>query len=244
VTEDQINTGVSSQITKPTREPLTKAGFDRAKESIKKAQDTGSWPKKETPQSIAVASDTVEKTYPTEKMYPKKEMREKTLNSYPNQQPTIPSEIKEELTKEAEKLNTITMEAEGEKTEKKTELPQVKPLIEEKATTSPPTQASETIKAQGGAEPLRRIMKAQKEMDQEKAAMQESAPERMKARIERKQVEVPSEAKDYIPPSQIPLEKSVPQPTVKPAPQEATQPLKTEQKSFFSRVFGKILNRK
>lgn len=244
MTEDQINTGSSTQITKPAREPLTKAGFGRAKESIKKAQDTGSWPKKETPQSIAVTSNTVEKTYPTEKMYPDTKVREKVLDSIPNQEETIPSEIKRELTEEAKKLDTMTMETGGEKTEKKTELPQVKPFIEEKATPPSPAQVPETIKAQGGAEPLRRIMKAQEEMEQERADEQKSAPEKMKARVERKQVKVPSEAKKYVPPSQIPLEKSVSQPVAESTPQEATQPLKTEQKSFISRVFGKILGKK
>jgi hypothetical protein len=66
----------------------------------------------------------------------------------------------------------------------------------------------------------------------------------MKARVEQKQVAVPSEAKKYIPPSQIPLEKSVPQPVAEPTPQGATQPLKTEKKSFLARVFGKILGKK
>ena len=244
MTEDQINTEASSQITKPVREPLTKTGFDRARESIKKAQDTGSWPKKETPQSMAVTSDTVEKTYPTEKMYPKKEVREEKLDSFPNQQPTIPSEIKGELTKEAEKLNTMKMETRREIVEKKTELPQVKPFAEKKAVPPPPAQAPETIKAQGGAEPLRRIMKAQKEMEQETVDLQKTAPERTKTRIEQKQVKVPSEAKDYIPPSQIPLKKPVPQPAVEPAAQEATQALKTEKKPFFSRTFDRIFGKK
>jgi len=244
VTEDQINTDSSTQITKPAREPLTKAGFDRAKESIKKAQDTGSWPKKETPQSMAVVSSTVKKTYPTEKMYPDAKVREKVLDSIPNQEETIPSEIKRELTEEAKKLDTIKMEMEAERAPKTTELPKVKPFEEKEAAFSPPTQTPETFKAQGGAEPLRRIMKAQEEMEQERADEQKSAPEKMKARVERKQVEVPSEAKKYVPPSQIPLEKSVPQPVAEPTPQEVTQPLKTKQKSFISRTFAKIFKKK
>jgi hypothetical protein len=244
VTEDQINTRSSSQITKPAREPLTKEGFDRAKESIKKAQDTGSWPKKEIPQSIAVAKDTIEKTYPTEKMYPKKEVREKMLASYPGQKETIPPKIKKELTEEAIKLDTITMEPGEKETQKTTELPKVKPFAEKEVAPSTSPQAPEIFKAQGGAEPLKRIMKAQGEMDQEKTAYQESAPERMKTRIEHKQVEVPSEAKSYVPPSQIPLEKPAPQSVVEPTPQEVTQPLKTKQKSFISRTFAKIFRKK
>lgn len=244
MTEDQINTGSSSQITKPAREPLTKKGFDRAKESIKKAQDTGSWPKKETPQTIAVVSDATEKTYPTEKMYPKKEVREKMLDSFPNQKQTIPSEIKEELTKEVTKLNTMAVDIKKEKTPITTELSKVKPFVKEKVASSSPDQTPEVFKAQGGAEPLKRIMKAQGEMDQEKAAYQESASEKMKTRIEHKQVEVPSEAKSYIPPSQIPRAKTIPQPASETAPQEAAQVSKPKQKSFLSRTFAKIFRKK
>ena len=243
MTEDQIKTE-DSQITKPipVKEPLTKTGVDRAKESIKKAQDAGSWPKKEIPQSITGTSDAVEKTSPTEKMYPKKEVREKMLESYLGQKETIPPEIKEELTKGAEILETVTMETGEEKTPKTTELPKVGTFVEGNVTPLP-VQAPETLKAQGGAEPLKRIMKAQKEMDQEKVAYQESAAERMKTRIEHKQVEVPSEAKDYIPPSQAQRKKSIPQPTIEPAPQEAAQPLKPKQAPFLSRAFRKIFGK-
>lgn len=255
--EDRTNTENPSQTTKPIiREGLV--GTDRAKESIKKAQDTGSWPKKETPQSITRTSDTVEKAYPTEKKYPKPEVQEKTLDSFPNQEETIPVEIKKEVVPStpaqapeifkaqggAEPLRRILkaqeeMDQEGEKTPITTELPKAKTFVEGNVTPLP-VQAPETFKAQGGAEPLKRIMKAQEEMDQEKAAYQESAAERMEARVRLSPARIPPEGKDYKLPSQTPRKKPIPQPTIGSAPQEIQQGSKLEQKPFYSRIFRKI----
>jgi len=241
VTENTTNAEDNSKIIKPVvKEVLT--GVDRAMDSIKKAQNAGSWPKKEIPQSPTVTSDAVEEIYPTEKEYPNPEARGKILNSIRNQEPTIPPKIKKELTEEAHKLDTVTMGTEGEEAQKTTKLPKTQPFIE--GTITPlPTQAPETIKAQGGAEPLKRILKAQEKVDSENAALQEDAEAKMKARILKKQVEVPSEAKNFVPPSQIPFEKPIPQPTIEPTPQEATQPLKSERKPFLSRTFRKIFGK-
>jgi len=78
--------------------------------------------------------------------------------------------------------------------------------------------APEILKARGGAEPLKRILKAQEKMDREKAALKESAPERAKARIQKKDE--------------------------KPTPQKATQVLKPKREPFFSRVLRKILGKR
>jgi hypothetical protein len=207
---------------------------DRALKSIQRGQEKGKW-------STPKPAYTGEPVPPqTEKKYPTQEEREEALAKMPGEE-TVPLEIKEELTEETKRIHTTAMEG-GEK--KQAELPKVKPFIEEKVAPSS-TQAPEILKARGGAEPLKRILEAQKKLDREKAALKESASERAKARIKQKQVEVPFEAKSYRPASQIPKdEEPTPQPTTEPVPQKAAQVLKPERKPFFSRVFRKILGKR
>ncbi len=181
---------------------------DRALKSIQRGQEKGKW-------SIPKPTYTGEPVPPqTEKKYPTQEEREEVLAKMPGEE-TVPLEIKKKLTEETKRIHTTAMEG-GEK--KQAELPKVKPSIEEKVAPSS-TQAPEILKARGGAEPLKRILEAQKKLDREKAALKESASERAKARIKQKQVEVPS-------------------------PQKATQVLKPKREPFSSRVFRKILGKR
>ena len=148
---------------------------DRALKSIQRGQEKGKW-------STPKPAYTGEPVPPqTEKKYPTQEEREEALAKMPGEE-TVPLEIKKELTEETKRIHTTAMEG-GEK--KQAESPKVKPSIEEKVAPSS-TQAPEILKAGGGAEPLKRILKAQEKMDREKAALKESAPERAKARIKQK----------------------------------------------------------
>ncbi len=149
---------------------------DRALKSIQRGQEKGKW---STPKPAYTGEPVPPQT--ELKKYLTQEEREEALAKMPGEE-TIPPEKKEELTEETKRIHTTAMEG-GEK--KQAELPKVKPFIEEKVAPSS-TQAPEILKARGGAEPLKRILKAQEKMDREKAALKESASERAKARIKQK----------------------------------------------------------
>ncbi len=172
---------------------------DRALKSIQRGQEKGKW-------STPKPTYTGEPVPPqTEKKYPTQEESEEALAKMPGEETkrihTTAMEGGEKKQAELPKVKPFIEDAQappppsrapkpispqaGGKAEKRISMKEIldaqKKIDEIKEGPAP-----EILKARGGAEPLKRILKAQEKMDREKAALKESAPERAKARIKQK----------------------------------------------------------
>jgi hypothetical protein len=188
---------------------------------ISMAEEVTKEPKKLDPNKL---SESIEKMETLE--YPSKKSREKALADIPSEysKETIPPEIKKELTEEARrKHNLMGMEGQGEKTE----LPKVKPFVEEKpvpvATESPKPPVIES----GDETPLEKIKRlkagiplAEPTTPAERAgkAVAEEEVRKARERAERKeQFGVPSD-------SEYPYSFTVEKPDVRAKSKEAAKP--------------------
>ena len=184
-----------SEVKVPLRGP------EAAKATMERLQKKGILPvKEEEPTAQPQPTPPAEEEYfPIKKAFPQEpEEQAKIVESYrqPDTEETIPPEIKRELTEKTRKLNTMAMGTSEGPGETK-EVPNISPFTDkptgqglpgtEIPTPPPPT---EHLEAKGGAAPLKRILKAQEEIEK---AGSETAPVR---------VRIPEEAKAYIPPSQ------------------------------------------
>ena len=226
-------------------------GSEAAKATLERLQQKGILP---TKQEMATPETPVAPPFPeipqgqeydsAKKAFPQgPDVRAKIVESYGGTD-TIPPAVKQELTAQARKLNTIAMGT-GEASSE-AEQPKVPAFTESPTTqTPPPTEASTTppeehLEAKGGAAPLRRILEAQKPVE----STYVPGSSRFK---------VPLEA-ERIPASQRPLEKMPPVQQVPisvrpPMPEEAlrtqyskTQPERPRQ-SFFGNLWNRIRGR-
>ena len=181
-----------------------------------------------------------EEYFPIKKAFPQEpEEQAKIVESYrqPDTEETIPPEVKRELTEKARRLNTMAMgtsEGPGETSE----VPRVTPVIDQPTgqgipgTEIPTPAQSEHLEAKGGAAPLKRILKAQEEVEKAKGG---TGP----------RVRIPEEARAYIPPSQRLYERrqyNTPPPTAEGKLRQQVQqtPQETPKPSFLAGLWNKL----
>ena len=180
--------------------------------------------------------DAAKKAFPQEP-----EVRAKIIESYGGTD-TISPAVKQELTSEARKLNTIAMGT-GEASSEAEQPPKVPPFTESPSSPTPPlaeTPATPPVEHLEAKSPLKRMLEGQKPVE----STYVPGSSRFK---------VPPEA-ERIPPSQRPLEKmppvqQVPLSVRPPMPEEAlrthynkTQPEQPKQ-SFFGSLWNRIRGR-
>lgn len=208
---------------------------DRALKSIQRGKEEGKW-------STPKPAYTGEPVPPqTEKQYPTQKEREETLAKMPGHgKETVPLKVREELTEETKRIHTMAMEG-GE--EKRTELPKVKPFIEEAQTPPPPSQAPEPISPQAGEKEeerisMKKILDAQKKIDEIKEG---PAPGEITRRIKKRQAKLSEEEKKFILPSENKknVRAQAGKPEAPPAPQVSVEAPVPEKRGFFSRLFGR-----
>lgn len=236
--EDQVKT-------EPSNVKVPLRGGEAAKATMERLQRRGILPVKEEdeptpqPQSTPPAE---EEYFPIKKAFPQEpEEQAKIIGSFPGEE-TIPPEVKRELTEKVRKLNTMAMgtsegSSETETTAKVapfTDKPTGQGLPGTEIPTPPPQP--EHLEAKGGAAPLKRILKAQEEI--EKAGDKVAAV----------RVRIPEEAKAYVPPSQRLYEKRQynvppPLPEEKLRGQAQQTPPEAPKPSFLTRFWNNLTGR-